>query len=320
MLRAAQSEVEHYTRIEFGMIDRDIEVAAHAVNDLVHLVAELFDNATAFSPPDAVVLVEARRIGDRAVLYVEDRGIGISADQLADLNERLATPPIVDVAVSRMMGLVVVARLADRHGVKVELRPAAERGTVADVLLPTVGAGAAGARRPRRRPDARRCRAPPALEPMRPAAAPVRRCRPSRRARRSAPPLALESGPAGGRAPRRRPRSNGARLRSARAASAASPPTRRRSARSAATCCAVGRGAPRRTLPSWSDLTGAGDAAGRQRPAFGAAAAARGRRRQLPTAPARTEQSDRRAPTCSTTARASRASARRPRPARRGQR
>ena len=53
VLRAAQSEVEHYTRIEFGVIDRDIEIAAHAVNDLVHLVAELFDNATAFSPPDS---------------------------------------------------------------------------------------------------------------------------------------------------------------------------------------------------------------------------------------------------------------------------
>ncbi|WP_446218265.1 nitrate- and nitrite sensing domain-containing protein [Micromonospora sp. IBHARD004] len=137
VLRAAQSEVEHYTRIEFGVIDRDIEVAAHAVNDLVHLVAELFDNATAFSPPDSQVMVEARRVGDRASLYVEDRGIGISADQLRDLNERLATPPQVDVAVSRMMGLVVVARLASRHGVRAELRPGADRGTVADVTLPT---------------------------------------------------------------------------------------------------------------------------------------------------------------------------------------
>ncbi|MER7457161.1 nitrate- and nitrite sensing domain-containing protein [Micromonospora sp. NPDC126480] len=137
VLRAAQSEVEHYTRIEFGVIDRDIEVAAHAVNDLVHLVAELFDNATAFSPPDSQVVVEARRVGDRASLYVEDRGIGISPDQLRELNEKLATPPQVDVAVSRMMGLVVVARLASRHGVKVELRPGADRGTVADVTLPT---------------------------------------------------------------------------------------------------------------------------------------------------------------------------------------
>ncbi|MEH0935197.1 nitrate- and nitrite sensing domain-containing protein [Micromonospora psammae] len=137
VLRAAQSEVEHYTRIEFGIIDRDIEVAAHAVNDMVHLVAELFDNATAFSPPDSQVMVEARRVGDRASLYVEDRGIGISGEQLADLNERLATPPQVDVAVSRMMGLVVVARLASRHGVKVELRPGTDRGTVAEVVLPT---------------------------------------------------------------------------------------------------------------------------------------------------------------------------------------
>ena len=137
VLRAAQSEVEHYTRIEFGMIDRDIEVAAHAVNDMVHLVAELFDNATAFSPPNSTVTVEARRLGDGALLSVEDRGIGISREQLRDLNERLANPPMVDVAVSRMMGLVVVARLANRHNVIVELRPAdSERGTVAEVNLP----------------------------------------------------------------------------------------------------------------------------------------------------------------------------------------
>ncbi|GAA0739160.1 nitrate- and nitrite sensing domain-containing protein [Dactylosporangium roseum] len=137
VLRAAQSEVEHYTRIEFGMIDRDIEIAAHAVNDMVHLVAELLDNATAFSPPDSAVIVEARRVGDRAVLLVEDHGIGVSPEQLAELNDRLANPPMVDVAVSRMMGLVVVARLAARHGVKVELRAARERGTIADMTLPT---------------------------------------------------------------------------------------------------------------------------------------------------------------------------------------
>ncbi|WP_018218528.1 nitrate- and nitrite sensing domain-containing protein [Salinispora vitiensis] len=136
VLRAAQSEVEHYTRIEFGVIDRDIEVAAAAVNDLVHLIAELFDNATAFSPPESQVVVEARRAGDRASLYVEDRGIGISAEQLRELNEKLATPPQVDVAVSRMMGLVVVARLASRHGVKVELRAGTDRGAVAEVSLP----------------------------------------------------------------------------------------------------------------------------------------------------------------------------------------
>ena len=136
VLRAAQSEVEHYTRIEFGMIDRDVELAAHSVNDIVHLVAELLDNATAFSPPDTAVVVEARRVGERVVLVVEDRGIGISGDQMYELNERLANPPTVDVAVSRMMGLVVVARLGNRYGIKVELRPARDRGTVADITLP----------------------------------------------------------------------------------------------------------------------------------------------------------------------------------------
>ncbi|MGH3734929.1 MAG: nitrate- and nitrite sensing domain-containing protein, partial [Micromonosporaceae bacterium] len=136
VLRAAQSEVEQYVRIEFGIVDRDVEVAPHAVNDVVHLLAELFDNATSFSPPDTVVVVEARRAGDRAILQIEDRGIGISAEQLAELNSRLASPPLVDVAVSRMMGLVVVGRLAARHGVRVELRAARDRGTIADVILP----------------------------------------------------------------------------------------------------------------------------------------------------------------------------------------
>jgi signal transduction histidine kinase len=149
VLRAAQSEVEHYTRIEFGVIDREIEVAAHAVNDMVHLVAELFDNATAFSPPNSNVLVEARRVGDNAILTVEDHGIGISREQLHDLNERLANPPTVDVAVSRMMGLVVVARLANRHAVRVELRPAdRERGTLAEVGLPVSVLATSGSARP----------------------------------------------------------------------------------------------------------------------------------------------------------------------------
>jgi signal transduction histidine kinase len=242
VLRAAQSEVEHYTRVEFGLIDRDIEVAAHAVNDLVHLVAELFDNATAFSPPDAVVLVEARRIGDRAVLYVEDRGIGISHDQLADLNERLATPPIVDVAVSRMMGLVVVARLAYRHGVKVELRPAADRGTIADVLLPTavLMPRSLNGRGPATSP-------PPVLEPPRPQMPPMANVPP-----RSpfSPPLALESGPS-------RRESNGAQPVGAGSSLGGF----------AANAEAFGEAGERllaangnnRSLPSWSDLTGATD-------------------------------------------------------------
>ncbi|GFJ91251.1 hypothetical protein Prum_048930 [Phytohabitans rumicis] len=227
VLRAAQSEVEHYTRIEFGVVDRDIEVTSNAVNDLVHLVAELFDNATAFSPPDSHVIVEARRVGDRAVLYVEDRGIGITPEQMHDLNERLATPPMVDVAVSRMMGLVVVARLAARHGVKVELRPASERGTVADVTLPTsvlVPRALSG-----------RGQQPGSLQfqtPSVPAEPPIQV--PAQRPTFGAP-LALESGPTGPQ-PAGRPFDptplNGGRM--------------------------VGpSSAPPRGMPAWSDLTGA---------------------------------------------------------------
>ncbi|MGW0431585.1 nitrate- and nitrite sensing domain-containing protein [Micromonospora sp. NPDC003197] len=236
VLRAAQSEVEHYTRIEFGMVDRDIEVAAHAVNDLVHLVAELFDNATAFSPPDSHVMVEARRVGDRASLYVEDRGIGMSADQLAELNERLATPPMVDVAVSRMMGLVVVARLADRHGVHVELRPGTDRGTVADVTLPTSVLVPRALSGRVQHPGAF-----PALPETQPAASPA--------------PLALESGQFGAapQAGERGPVPGAPDQWQGTPAGSDSRPFERTSP---AGPTSTERPAPTRPMPAWSDLTG----------------------------------------------------------------
>ncbi|HKD99022.1 MAG TPA: nitrate- and nitrite sensing domain-containing protein [Micromonosporaceae bacterium] len=241
VLRAAQSEVEHYTRIEFGVIDRDLEVAAHAVNDLVHLVAELLDNATAFSPPNSPVFVEARRVGDRAMLQVQDHGIGVSADQLADLNERLATPPLVDVAVSRMMGLVVVARLAARHGVKVELRPAPERGTVADVLLPTAVLTHRGAERPTRT----------GLAPNRDRVALDRE--PPRQRSPFSPPLELESGPSAG-SPPHMPAGNGygGGLTAAFGGFAAAADNF-----GVDRPVLMGPGSTSRALPSWSDLTGA---------------------------------------------------------------
>ncbi|GAB3084633.1 hypothetical protein GCM10027186_50940 [Micromonospora schwarzwaldensis] len=136
VLRAAQSEVELYNRIEFGTVDIDISVAAHAVNDVVRLVAELLDNATRFSPPNTVVVADGRRIRDYVLIQVEDRGLGLTDDQLDSLNRRLAAPPTVDVAAFRLMGLAVVSRLASRHGIRVELRRNVEGGTVAQVTLP----------------------------------------------------------------------------------------------------------------------------------------------------------------------------------------
>jgi signal transduction histidine kinase len=225
VLRAAQSEVEHYTRIDFGMVDRDIEVAASAINDLVHLVAELFDNATAFSPPDSQVLVEARRLGDRASLYVEDHGIGITADQLDELNERLATPPMVDVTVSRMMGLVVVARLASRHGVKVELRPGSDRGIVAEVTLPAPLLVPRALTGRVQHPDAFRVSSTQ---------------RPS-----TDPPLALESAPF----PLSRPDERNTTPAGLSGQSFDAAPRNGAGG--------VGPTSPRRSMPAWSDLTGA---------------------------------------------------------------
>jgi signal transduction histidine kinase len=135
-LRAAQSEVEHYDRIEFGTVDSDVSVVAHAVNDVVRLVAELFDNATRFSPPDSAVVCEARRLGDQMIIQIEDHGVGMSQDQVGRLNAWLATPPAVEVTTFRKMGLAVVARLASRHQIRVELRCDPNYGTIAYVALP----------------------------------------------------------------------------------------------------------------------------------------------------------------------------------------
>jgi signal transduction histidine kinase len=108
------------------------------VNDLVHLLAELLENATTFSSPHAPVHVTATRLPDgRIMLEIHDQGIGLPPDEMAAINRNLADPPTVDLAISQRMGLFVVGRLADRHGIRVQLRPAdAGRGTTSLVMLP----------------------------------------------------------------------------------------------------------------------------------------------------------------------------------------
>ncbi|MFD6425205.1 nitrate- and nitrite sensing domain-containing protein [Streptomyces sp. NPDC060198] len=137
VLRAASSEVESYERIELTGVP-DTEIHGQAVTDLVHLLAELLENATVFSSPQTKVRVTATRLPDgRVMIEIHDKGIGLTAEDFADINHKLANPPTVDAAVSQRMGLFVVGRLSDRHGVRVQLRPSGEQaGTTSLVMLP----------------------------------------------------------------------------------------------------------------------------------------------------------------------------------------
>ncbi|MFE6777864.1 nitrate- and nitrite sensing domain-containing protein, partial [Streptomyces sp. NPDC057676] len=136
VLRAAASEVEQYERIELSSVP-GTEVAGRVVNDLVHLLAELLENATSFSSPQTKVKVTGHALPDgRVLVEIHDTGIGLSPEDLAAINERLASPPTVDVSVSRRMGLFVVGRLSLRHGIRIQLRPSDSGGTTALVMLP----------------------------------------------------------------------------------------------------------------------------------------------------------------------------------------
>jgi signal transduction histidine kinase len=134
--RAAISEIEQYNRIALN-IAPGVAVIGVAVSDVAHLLAELIENATIFSPKDTQVQVVMQEVASGGVLIeIRDRGIGVSDARLADMNWRLDNPPTIDVSVSRHMGLFAVARLAERHRVRVRLRPAAPQGLSALVWLP----------------------------------------------------------------------------------------------------------------------------------------------------------------------------------------
>ncbi|MBY8881860.1 nitrate- and nitrite sensing domain-containing protein [Actinacidiphila acidipaludis] len=161
VLRAAASEVEQYERIELTSVP-SAEVTGRIVNDLVHLLAELLENATSFSSPQTKVRVTGHSLPDgRVLIEIHDTGIGLSPEDLADINERLANPPTVDVSVSRRMGLFVVGRLSLRHGIRIQLRPSDSGGTTALVMLP-VDVTQGGANQKNTPAGARPAAAPPA--------------------------------------------------------------------------------------------------------------------------------------------------------------
>ncbi|MBO8189996.1 nitrate- and nitrite sensing domain-containing protein [Streptomyces sp. DW4-2] len=150
VLRAAVSEIAQYERVELGTLPPDVRVSGPAADDLSHLVAELLDNAAAFSSTESAVLLSARtRATGEAVVSVEDAGEGMAGAQLTELNTWLAEPLTVTTAqeagVSWGLGMYVVARLSARHGIRVRLRAREGGGTVADVTVPgalLVGHGA----------------------------------------------------------------------------------------------------------------------------------------------------------------------------------
>jgi signal transduction histidine kinase len=135
---AAVSEVEHYARIEV-LSAPDIAVQGRAVSDLVHVIAELLDNATFFSGPEMKVIVRLAMTRKKELaIQITDQGVGMSEAEIASANARLADPPDLDVAVTRRMGLYVVARLAKRHNITVRLRDNEdiEGGLIARINVP----------------------------------------------------------------------------------------------------------------------------------------------------------------------------------------
>lgn len=135
VFQAAMAGVQEYQRVQIESAPAD-KVAGAAASDLVHLMTELVDNALAFSPPTAPVRVLTRSAGDNVLVEVSDGGLGIAPDVLEDLNADLRSGGDVTPDTARRMGLLVVSRLAERHGLTVSLARNERGGTTATVLVP----------------------------------------------------------------------------------------------------------------------------------------------------------------------------------------
>jgi signal transduction histidine kinase len=135
VVRGAIAEVEDYARVTVYPIG-PVQLAGRAVSDVIHLLAELVENALSFSPPHTEVHIKGQPVGKGFVLEVEDRGLGIEPAELAELNERIGSHPDFNLTNAARLGLFVVSRLAERHGIRVHLKESAYGGTTAIVLIP----------------------------------------------------------------------------------------------------------------------------------------------------------------------------------------
>jgi anti-sigma regulatory factor (Ser/Thr protein kinase) len=136
VMRAAAAEVEDYPRIKVVSRTSSAAVPGHAVADIIHLLAELVENAATFSPANTKVLVEGAKLAGGIVVQIEDRGLGMSEEQLCAINETLADPPLFDLSGSDQLGLFIAGQLGKRHDVRITLQPSAHGGITAVVLIP----------------------------------------------------------------------------------------------------------------------------------------------------------------------------------------
>ena len=135
VVRAAVAEVEDYTRVNVLPLP-EAHISGTAVADVIHLIAELIENATIYSPPQTKVQIRGDSVANGFVVEIEDRGLGLTPEEYQAVNDRLANPPEFDLADSDRLGLFVVSRLANRNGVSVVLRSSPYGGTTAIALIP----------------------------------------------------------------------------------------------------------------------------------------------------------------------------------------
>jgi anti-sigma regulatory factor (Ser/Thr protein kinase) len=136
VMRAAIAEIEDYTRIRVTSRS-SASVAGHAVADVIHLLAELVENATTFSPANTPVRIESDNVAKGVIVEIEDRGLGMTDEQVAEINTRLLDPPLLDLSGSEQLGLFIAGQLAARHSVRITMRGSAYGGIVAVVLIPS---------------------------------------------------------------------------------------------------------------------------------------------------------------------------------------
>jgi len=136
VVRGAVAEVEDYARVTVSPIGASA-LAGRAVGDVIHLLAELIENAVSFSPPHTVVQVGGQHVANGFVVEIEDRGLGMSAEDLVEANEQLESPPEFHLSSTARLGLYVVGRLSERHQIQVRLRNSPYGGITAVVLIPS---------------------------------------------------------------------------------------------------------------------------------------------------------------------------------------